>query len=68
MNLVRIIIAALLLVSAVPMEAFCQDEHCATAETPCAVSCHHMVSLDANLPVIKTFTHFIEDRGKEWIA
>jgi len=68
MKLIRIVLAAIFLVFAIPLEAFCQDEHCAEAASACTICCYHPASLDAviapthvfyaSLDVVETFSSY----------
>lgn len=52
----RIFIAAFLLLSVMPLEAFCQDNHCMEASSACAVNCHHAVSHNVVIPAQQPVT------------
>jgi hypothetical protein len=50
MRLIQAILVALFLVSVIPLEAFCHDEHCKEASTACSIDCHHAVSHNVVIP------------------
>lgn len=49
-RIVRLVIAAFLLLSVLPMEAFCKDAHCIEETGHAAVACDHALTLPAVLP------------------